>query len=343
MAVIEFDMCCSPYITRNKYGDIVPVPCGKCYECLEQWTKDWRFRLNAEKRHSFASMYLTLTYNDAHLPVKYNDEVGEWQSFVDKKELQDFFKRVRFHAPGVKFRYFAVGEYGGDYNRCHYHILFFFSHTQGLSRNQFYMLFRYCWQGRGFIYLKATEQRHINYVSGYFNKIDTDKHITKPFKLMSKSIGLCYLTHRMVEYFFTHFKRGLPNPFGKGYVKLPRYYVKKLDEMTSVVAPESYGNVWSDIVNMYPFKPRTDREKKINRYLNGILSTFDVMSKEMTKHGDGISQSELNYIFNEWAKCVPEIVNSRASSMRMIEKCRVHHKYTKLSDEIKYLYGTDDS
>lgn len=58
--------------------------------------------------------FLTLTYRPEDLPDDYS---------IHKEELQKFFKRLRKR--GVKFRYFACGEYGEETNRPHYHAVLF--------------------------------------------------------------------------------------------------------------------------------------------------------------------------------------------------------------------------
>jgi len=341
-------MCVTPYIATNKEGQLIPVPCGHCFECLKQWSKDWRFRLNQERKNCVASLYLTLTYNPEHLPVAFNDETNGWQSYVDKRELQNFFKRMRKNCPQLKFRYFAVGEYGGSKkgarNRAHYHVLFFFYNTANLSYRQMYNFMYYCWQGRGFIYLKSTSNRNVNYVSGYFNKIDKSPHITQPFKLMSKSIGLCYLSQKMVDYFFRTFAVGVPNPFGKGFVKLPRYYRKKLDDMTCDVVPDNYGYVWSDIVRMREYQPK------------GINVHFDYFCRNFTKIFTDVYREQVhicrengisidpridnpNYVFGIWRKTVKDLVDAVDVDRRLLQDALVHHSRINLDEEIKMNYS----
>lgn len=335
-------MCVSPYIVRNKDGDLVPVPCGKCFQCMQQWSMDWKFRLKQEQKHCAASVYLTLTYNSENLPVAYNDEAGEWQSYLVKSDLQKFLKRVRFNCKELKFRYFAVGEYGGDYNRCHFHVVFFLYNTAGMSFNQLYRYFFQNWR-KGFIYLKSTENRHLNYTTKYFNKIDKSSHITEPFKCMSKSIGLCFLTERMKRYFFDTFATSLPNPFGKGFVKLPRYYRKKLDEYTYDMVENSEGYVWSDIVRMKPFEPKGLAEKfdYFCKNYNDILHV--TLRHELSLFRKyGIHPHEFvnpNELLDIWSLSVPDIMNARAESARQLRDAEVHHKYTKLK-EIEILYGS---
>lgn len=64
--------------------------------------------------HEFNS-FITLTFDDDHLPDDYS---------VHKRTFQLFIKRLRFEVP-TKIRYFACGEYGEQTLRPHYHALIF--------------------------------------------------------------------------------------------------------------------------------------------------------------------------------------------------------------------------
>lgn len=94
------------------------VPCGKCVGCQKDRAKVWSMRLMAEYKTSINAYFITLTYDEEHLPK--NNQ-------VNKKELQKFFKslkdfyRYNFNYFGI--RYFAVGEYGSNSWRPHYHFI----------------------------------------------------------------------------------------------------------------------------------------------------------------------------------------------------------------------------
>lgn len=60
--------------------------------------------------------FITLTYDDKHLPHR---------SQLHYPHVQKFFKRLLKHRQGEFFRRFAVGEYGGDNGRPHYHAIVF--------------------------------------------------------------------------------------------------------------------------------------------------------------------------------------------------------------------------
>lgn len=76
-----------------------------------------------------SSCFITLTYDDAHLPA--------FRTLV-KKDLQDFMKRLRKSLHPVKVRFYAVGEYGETTARPHYHIILFgtdFSSDRKMYKN----------------------------------------------------------------------------------------------------------------------------------------------------------------------------------------------------------------
>lgn len=71
--------------------------------------------------------FLTLTYSDEFLPsTTYETEDGKKYKGISlrKKDLQDFWKRLRKHYK-CKCKYLAAGEYGTQTSRPHYHAIVF--------------------------------------------------------------------------------------------------------------------------------------------------------------------------------------------------------------------------
>ena len=62
------------------------------------------------------SCFLTLTYDEAHLPAGLS---------LDHRHFQLFMKRFREHALPAKIRFYMCGEYGDINGRPHYHALVF--------------------------------------------------------------------------------------------------------------------------------------------------------------------------------------------------------------------------
>lgn len=92
------------------------VPCGKCEACLSNKRREWLYRLRRENLMSTSGDFVTLTYDDDHLPR---------DGLLCKKHVQDFLKRFRKLIYPYKIRYFIVGEYGEQFGRPHYHMLLF--------------------------------------------------------------------------------------------------------------------------------------------------------------------------------------------------------------------------
>lgn len=102
------------------------LPCGNCLGCFTARALEWANRCSHEASLWSFNSFLTLTYDEAHLP---------FMGGLEPDELCKFFKRLRKFASydncminrdsrsGI--RYFAAGEYGERYLRPHYHVLLF--------------------------------------------------------------------------------------------------------------------------------------------------------------------------------------------------------------------------
>lgn len=77
--------------------------------------RDWSTRIHHEASLHTRNCFVTLTFNDQHLPDNYS---------VSVRDLQLFFKRLRKKL-GHQIRYFACGEYGEQSYRPHYHLILF--------------------------------------------------------------------------------------------------------------------------------------------------------------------------------------------------------------------------
>lgn len=99
------------FTPREGFHDLpVQLPCGKCPDCQSRKRGEWAARMAFEAREHDATSFVTLTYDEHHVPEDYGLEVRDWQLFA--KRLRKKFGR---------FRYFTVGEYGGRGLRPHFH------------------------------------------------------------------------------------------------------------------------------------------------------------------------------------------------------------------------------
>jgi hypothetical protein len=102
---------------KHGYVDMpMSVPCGKCIGCRLERSREWAVRIQHEASQHPLKCFVTLTYDETHIP--------EGNTLVPK-HLQDFLKRLRKRHPGHKIRFFACGEYGETTLRPHYHAILF--------------------------------------------------------------------------------------------------------------------------------------------------------------------------------------------------------------------------
>lgn len=92
------------------------VPCGACLGCRLNKAADWSTRIAHEASLHEQNTWVTLTYDPEHLP--------EGGTLV-KKHVQYFMTYLRRYTGSHGIRYFAVGEYGSESKRPHYHITLF--------------------------------------------------------------------------------------------------------------------------------------------------------------------------------------------------------------------------
>lgn len=96
-------------------GAAIRLPCGRCVGCRLEKSRQWAMRILHEKKLHKENCFVTLTYDDAHLPAFGN---------LVKRDLQLFIKRLR-NEYGAGIRFYGCGEYGDVNRRPHYHVVIF--------------------------------------------------------------------------------------------------------------------------------------------------------------------------------------------------------------------------
>lgn len=99
----------------SKTGISFQLPCGRCVGCRLERSRQWAVRCVHESKLHVHNCFLTLTYDNDHLPD---------DGSLVKRHLQLFMKRLRKKF-GNGIRFYACGEYGADFGRPHYHVLLF--------------------------------------------------------------------------------------------------------------------------------------------------------------------------------------------------------------------------
>lgn len=99
----------------------VEVPCGRCMPCRINRRREWTARIVLEHMHTPVSSFLTLTYNEENQPHAISED-GCPVPTLYPRHIQLFIKSLR---RVVHCRFFAVGEYGTQTSRPHYHLCIF--------------------------------------------------------------------------------------------------------------------------------------------------------------------------------------------------------------------------
>lgn len=107
----------------------VQIPCGKCIGCRLEYSRQWANRCMLELQYHESAYFLTLTYNDGNLPLRWHvdDKTGEAFRVASlvKRDWQLFMKRLRRAFPDQQLRFFMSGEYGEQNFRPHFHAIVF--------------------------------------------------------------------------------------------------------------------------------------------------------------------------------------------------------------------------
>lgn len=204
------------------------VPCGRCPCCLKRRSSQWVFRLQQENKICSASAFITLTYDDDHIPT-----TPSGLPTLRSKDYQDFMKRLRKDS-NIKYKYYACGEYGSITQRPHFHTIMFFQDPEirkPVKQIPEEIRIQESW-GKGQVDIGQVTGASIAYVAGYLEKrLYTDPSLygdrQKEKSLMSKGMGINYLTPKVYGYYKKKLHPYLTVEGGQK-ISLPRYYKEKI-------------------------------------------------------------------------------------------------------------------
>lgn len=207
------------------------MACGHCMACRITIAREWTVRNLHELSYWDKAVFVTLTYDDEHLP---------WKNSLYRYELQNYLKRLRKRL-NCKIKYFACGEYGELNKRPHYHLIIY-----GLGFDDVDVI-KQAW-GRGFVKCGSVTADSIQYVCGYImKKYNGVKQLEEygerwpQFMACSKGIGDRWIkdNEEMVIDNMTVRHKGKP-------IGIPRYYKVKLGDKLDNEKLEAERKVRSD-------------------------------------------------------------------------------------------------
>jgi len=116
---------------ESRRSDVIKslrLPCGQCVGCRLERSRQWAVRCMHEASLYKHNCFITLTYDDDHLPSDRSLHYEDFQKFM--KRLRKRFKGLELGKdPALKepypIRFYMAGEYGENFGRPHFHACVF--------------------------------------------------------------------------------------------------------------------------------------------------------------------------------------------------------------------------
>lgn len=296
--------CLTPFTKRHKItNEWQTFPCGKCPQCKARRISAWSFRLMQQLKVCEYAEWVTLTYDNQHVPISKNGFMT-----LRKKDIQDFFKRLR-KLTNLKISYYAVGEYGTDNMRPHYHITVFNATKSNIIEA---WAFERCKADRctasvkhpiGNVFFGDINPASIGYTLKYMSKqpkipMHGRDDRERERSLMSKGLGLNYLTNDMVKWHKADLLNRMYVPIEAGKrIAMPRIYKDRLYTKTDYLYDEDGSPIGSII-------GERERIADYNRLINEDL-TIEREAEMFAKYGDEWPYMKLQidqYLFEKMYK-----------------------------------------
>jgi hypothetical protein len=213
------------------------------------------FRLVKEGERSNSALFITLTYDTDYVPITSNGFMN-----LNLQDLQKFFKRLRKRT-NEKIKYYAVGEYGSNKKRPHYHIILF-------NANKDHIIDSWTIDNKpiGSVHIGDVSTASIGYTLKYMSKeskipMHKNDDRKKEFAVMSKGLGKHYLSEKMIKWHKNDLLNRMYVPIEDGKkIAMPRYYkdkiyteeekdkinehMGKIDELEEIKMLEFYGSIY---------------------------------------------------------------------------------------------------
>ena len=119
---------------KDGYEDMpVELPCGQCMGCRLEHSRQWAIRMMHEASQYENNCFITLTYDNEHLPPDGSLQLSHFQDFF-KRFRKKFVPKCPYkkgdsrRKPWLEehqIRFYHCGEYGSKFGRPHYHIAIF--------------------------------------------------------------------------------------------------------------------------------------------------------------------------------------------------------------------------
>lgn len=185
------------------------LACGQCIGCRLERSRQWAVRCMHEAQLHEHNAFVTLTYDDAHLPGNGSLKHRDFQLFL--KRLRKAIAAKVDGAPGrpapaalaalqKRIAYYMCGEYGDETNRPHYHACLFgvdFTDKKPISKNaagqQLYesKTLEKLWE-KGLTTTGAVTFQSAAYIARYVMKKITGQQAKKHYERINLNTGEIY-------------------------------------------------------------------------------------------------------------------------------------------------------
>lgn len=254
---------------NNHKKECINIPCQKCIGCRLTYARQWADRCLLELQYHKDAWFVTLTYNDEHVPISFYGDpyTGEAHPCLtlDRRDVQLFLKRLRKAIEPTKIRYFGCAEYGPNTWRPHYHLIIFGLPLDDLSLKRqdidgkvsayTSQTLSAAWSRRPFgnksdildpigdVECSDVTWSACNYVARYIVKKQLGPdgkdfyarfNLVSPFTFMSTSPGIGRLYFEDHQNLYDHDCISVSTPNGGRSIRPPRYY----DRLFDVVQPD---------------------------------------------------------------------------------------------------------
>lgn len=258
-------------LSHYKYEQI---NCGQCIGCRLDYSRDWANRGYLESLYWKNNYFVTLTYDEDHVPMvdEMTTESGitftelddlEWKGILIPKDFELFIKNLRqimkrkYNFENI--RYMGCGEYGNEEKRPHYHFILFncniptedFYETHISNGNTSYKshIIDQAWSYKGLTQIEEANWNTIAYVARYITKKINGKQseeyyaaqgqIKEFFRTSLKpGIGYQYYEDHKNE-IYEYDKILIKNTKGSHWVTPPKYY----DRLYEREEPEKFKKI----------------------------------------------------------------------------------------------------
>ena len=244
---------------RNDREPDFYIDCGKCEGCIARARTDWATRIYHESQCWDRNCFMTLTYDNEHLP-----------GTIQKRDIQLFIARLRKSNPRP-IRYYVCGEYGEKTRRPHYHAIIF--NDDFLSSRYQYRIsdsmygnsdVQSTW-GKGTVTISEFNHARANYTAGYVTKKIADQDT---FSLMSRRPPLGKV---WVQRHHDNIRRNETVVIDGTEVPIPRVYLQWLKGV------EEYDHIKENLrANAKPLNCKQAKAKRANYLAKQSLRTEKV-------------------------------------------------------------------